>query len=88
MIKTDCLPCFKELAVPSRAKIISLLEKEGKLPVSAVVASVKLRQPTISYHLDRLERVGILRSKREGRQVFYKIDPQCARKHGEECKVI
>lgn len=87
-MKTQCLPCFKELAVPTRAKIISLLEKKGKLPVSAVVSYVKLRQPTISYHLDRLKKVGILTSRRQGRQVFYELDPRCSRKHGEECGVI
>ena len=58
-------------------EIINLLEKNDRLPVMEITKHFKLTQPTITHHLNYLKNVGILKSKKEGRQVFYFLNPKC-----------
>ena len=75
--KAGCPVCFKALSTDVRSSIVNLIQESGQLSVMDVVANFKLTQPTISYHLAELEKSGILRSATRGRQVFYKVDPNC-----------
>lgn len=72
-IKLDCVDFCKALADPTRQKILEmLLEKERT--VSEVVEAFKLTQPTVSHHLEILSRNGLLTSRREGKQIFYRTN--------------
>ncbi len=87
-MKNKCLPCYREVSEESRAKILSFLEKRGPAPVARMVELLKLRQPTVSYHLHRLETAGILKSKKQGRQVIYEIDLKCGKKSEGGCGLV
>jgi DNA-binding transcriptional ArsR family regulator len=54
-----------------------LLLEEGQLPVMAIAKHFKLKQPTITHHLQYLKEAGIVDSKKVGRQVFYFIAKKC-----------
>lgn len=75
--KTWCPGCFKALSTKVRSSIVDLIQKQGELAVSQVVSHFKLKQPTISYHLDQLEKSGLLVSRVAGRHVFYKVNEKC-----------
>lgn len=87
-MKNKCRPCYREVSEESRAKILSFLEKRGPAPVTKMVELLRLRQPTVSYHLHRLETAGILKSKKKGRQVIYQIDLKCGRRSDQGCGLV
>ncbi len=64
----------------TRQQIVALLG-EGEMSVSRITEHFALSQPTISHHLAILRRAGVLTSRREGRQVFYRTHRDCV----DEC---
>ena len=72
-IEIDCVEFCKALADDTRQKIlVLLLEKE--MSVGEVVDAFSMSQPTISHHLGILKRLGLLTSRKEGKQVIYTIN--------------
>jgi len=72
-INLDCVEFCKTLADPTRQKILEmLLEKE--ITVSEIVDAFNLSQPTVSHHLEILSRSGLLTSRKEGKQVYYRTN--------------
>jgi DNA-binding transcriptional ArsR family regulator len=71
--KLDCVDFCKALADPTRQKILEMLLEKEKT-VSEVVEAFKLTQPTVSHHLEILSRNGLLTSRKEGKQVFYRTN--------------
>jgi len=76
-IKTRCTECFKGLSVKSRGEIYHLLQEKGRSTVNEIVNHIKLKQPTISYHLKEMEKIGLLKSKKQGREVHYSVNNKC-----------
>ena len=64
---------FRGLGDPSRLRILELLQREGELPVGALVARLGLPQPQVSNHLACLRWCGFVEARREGRLVFNRI---------------
>ncbi len=58
-------------------KIYEHLGKATKSNVTELVGIVKLKQPTVSYHLKEMEGAGLVQSQRSGKEVFYKISGKC-----------
>ena len=85
--KKPCTGCFKVLGVPSRMTIYNFLTKNDKATVTEVVAAVKLRQPTVSYHLKEMKKSGLLASTKVGKKVFYSLRKECP-DHNESCVLI
>jgi ArsR family transcriptional regulator len=69
----NCVDFCKALSDPTRQKILELLLTEEKT-VSDIVAIFDLSQPTISHHLEMLSRYGLLVSRKDGKQVYYRTD--------------
>jgi ArsR family transcriptional regulator len=63
---------FKALSDPTRLKIIKLLAKK-EMCVCEIMAALNLTQPNASHHLNLLEREGIVRKRREGKWIIYKL---------------
>jgi len=63
---------FKALADETRLRILKLLEVREMCVCEAMVA-LDLTQPTASHHLGLLENAGFVKSRKEGKWVFYKI---------------
>jgi len=63
---------FKALADETRLKILKLLEVR-ELCVCEVMVALDLTQPTASHHLGLLENAGLVKSRKEGKWVFYRV---------------
>lgn len=63
---------FKALADPTRLRILMLL-RIREMCVCEVMIALGLTQPTASHHLGILENAGLVKSRKEGKWVFYKI---------------
>ena len=66
----DLLKC---IAHPLRLEIIELLESFHRLCVSDIVAKMHAEQSVVSHHLTKLKDKGVLKSHREGKNVYYQI---------------
>jgi ArsR family transcriptional regulator len=69
-IAIDCVDFCKALADETRQAILRLL-LQGEMCVSDIVEAFGLSQPTISHHLGILKNVGLVSSRKEGKQVYY-----------------
>lgn len=68
----DNLNLFKALSDETRFSIIKLLVN-GEKCVCEIFPKVKRAQPTVSLQLKKLEKLGVLSSRKQGKWVFYKI---------------
>ena len=65
---------FKAVCDRNRHKILHLLHKREELNASDIIKKIKLSQPTIAHHLKILVDAGVLSTRRDGKEVFYKIN--------------
>ena len=73
-MKTRCKNCFIAVSDSSRMNIVEFLKKNTvDVTVNDVVAKLALRQPTVTFHINKLVSAGIVRKKKSGRQVFLKL---------------
>ena len=68
---------FAVLATPIRLQIINALG-DGEKNVSQLLAEVPTTQPNMSNHLLTLARAGLLARRRQGTQIFYRIQSERA----------
>jgi DNA-binding transcriptional ArsR family regulator len=66
---------FGLLSTPVRLKIISAV-CNGERNVSELLAQIETTQPNMSQHLSTLYRAGVLGRRREGTQVFYRLQSE------------
>ena len=66
---------FGLLSTPVRLKIISAV-CHGERNVSDLLALIDTTQPNMSQHLATLYRAGVLGRRREGTQIFYKLQSE------------
>jgi DNA-binding transcriptional ArsR family regulator len=63
---------IKALGDPTRLKIIYLLE-HGELCVCEIMTALDKPQPTVSHHMNILKNVGLLKSRKEGVWIHYRL---------------
>lgn len=68
--RKTCPKCFSLIGVKTRAKIIQQLKRKSN-KVSKIKSHFSLTQPTISHHLRILEKIGIVFSRKKGREIYY-----------------
>jgi len=66
---------FAVLATPVRLKIISAICQQEK-NVSELLAMIDTTQPNMSQHLATLYRSGVLAKRREGTQIYYRLQSE------------
>ena len=66
---------FKALADPSRRAIFESLTR-GEAGVKALTARFDISQPAVSQHLASLREAGLVNARRDGRCVYYRIEPR------------
>jgi ArsR family transcriptional regulator len=69
----DLVTLFKALSDETRLRILKLLE-HGELCVCDIVAAFDTIQPKVSFHLATLKSAGLVKDRREGKWMHYKID--------------
>jgi DNA-binding transcriptional ArsR family regulator len=65
---------FLAFANPTRLRILERLGKIGEESVNDLAAYLRMSQPRISWHLRMLRVGGVVRTRREGRQVYCSLD--------------
>lgn len=70
---------FKGLADQTRLTIIRLLNVR-EMCVCELTVALNLSQPTISYHLNILENIGIVKGKSKGKWTFYALTDRLGKK--------
>ena len=66
---------FSALSDASRVRIISQLI-EGEMSVSALAERLKMTESAVSHQLRGLRQMRLVRSRKDGRQVFYTFDDE------------
>jgi ArsR family transcriptional regulator len=69
-----------ELRALSSVASLNILHQLGKRPetnVTDLALALALSQPLVSWHLRNLRRVGLVRTRRQGREVFCSLDRAC-----------
>ena len=68
---------FAVLATPMRLRVLSALCEREK-SVNELLAEIDTTQPNLSQHLAVLYRTGVLAKRKEGTQVFYRVQSEKA----------
>jgi len=66
---------FQALADPSRRAIFESLTP-GEAAVKALTARFDISQPAVSQHLAALKDAGLVNARRDGRCVYYRVEPR------------
>lgn len=66
---------FSVLSTPIRLRIISAV-CQGEKNVSELLAQIDTTQPNMSQHLSTLYRSGVLAKRREGTQMYYRLQSE------------
>jgi ArsR family transcriptional regulator len=65
---------FMALANPTRLRLLERLAEAGEESVNDLAIHLRMSQPRISWHLRMLRLGGVIRTRREGRQVYCSLD--------------
>jgi DNA-binding transcriptional ArsR family regulator len=65
---------FRLLADPGRLRMIYALLEAGELCVCDIAATVEASESATSHQLRQLRLAGLVRSRKQGRTVYYRVD--------------
>jgi DNA-binding transcriptional ArsR family regulator len=68
---------FKILANDTRLRMLHALAIRGELSVSALAETVEMKTAAVSNQLQQLNLRGIVKSRRDGNTIFYRILDPC-----------
>jgi DNA-binding transcriptional ArsR family regulator len=63
---------LRAMSHDGRLLVLCLLA-EGEASVSEIEAKLEARQPSVSQHLQRLKFDGLVKSRRDGRNIYYEL---------------
>ena len=66
---------FQALADPNRRAIFESLTR-GEAAVKDLTARFGISQPAVSQHLAALREAGLVSGRKEGRHVYYRVEPR------------
>ena len=75
MVFNSVAELFAVLSTPIRLKIISAV-CNGEKNVSELLAEIDTTQPNMSQHLSMLYRSGVLTKRRDGTQMYYRLQSE------------
>jgi ubiquinone/menaquinone biosynthesis C-methylase UbiE len=78
---SEILKGFKALSDETRLRIMALLE-EHELSVFELQEITRMGQSRISTHLGLLQGSGLVQSRREGKRIFYRMNPELEKDSG------
>ena len=85
------LDFLNALADATRLRLVTLLMRHRELCVCELVQALDMPQPKVSKHLAILRNLEIIRSRRAGHWVHYRINPglpSWARRAMDECRPL
>lgn len=72
-VSSQLAELFSALSDPTRLRIISALF-EGEMNVGEIAARLEMTESAVSHQLRGLRQLRLVRSRKEGRQVYYALD--------------
>ena len=72
---------FEGLANPTRLMIVERLAGTREMRVSELADFCQVSQPRMSWHLRILRKAEVIRTRREGREVFCRLDREAIANH-------
>jgi len=69
----DLVTTFKALGDPVRLRLFQLLASENELCVCHLTEALELPQSTVSRHLGVLRHAGLVKTRREGKWMHYRL---------------
>jgi ArsR family transcriptional regulator len=66
---------FRAFSDTSRVRIMSALV-DGEKNVSALAGIVGISESAVSHHMRGLRQMGLVQTRREGKEVYYRIDDE------------
>jgi ArsR family transcriptional regulator, arsenate/arsenite/antimonite-responsive transcriptional repressor len=78
---SDLSVAFEGLANPTRLLIVEHLAAIVEMRVSELAELCMVSQPRMSWHLRILRKAGIIRTRRDGREVFCRLDREAIAQH-------
>ena len=66
---------FQALADPSRRALFESLTR-GEAAVKDLTSRFNISQPAVSQHLAALKAAGLVHGRRQGRMVYYRVEPK------------
>jgi DNA-binding transcriptional ArsR family regulator len=63
------------IADPSRRRLLDLLVQAGEATASGLAPEVPFTRQAVTKHLAVLEQAGLVTRHREGREVFFRVEP-------------
>lgn len=70
----DLSTYFRALADRKRLRVVELLTERESMTVTQLGEEMRLSQPLISWHLRILKKAGIIKTRRQGRQVWCSLN--------------
>ncbi|HJS17648.1 MAG TPA: metalloregulator ArsR/SmtB family transcription factor [Anaerolineales bacterium] len=70
---THLADLFSALSDPTRLRIISVL-LEGEMNVGDIASQLDMTESAVSHQLRGLRQLRLVRSRKDGRQVYYSLD--------------
>ncbi|MGP4016381.1 ArsR/SmtB family transcription factor [Saccharopolyspora sp. 5N708] len=67
---------FRAMGHPIRLGVLERLRREGEICACDFTEYFGVSQPTISGHLRTLREAGLVRTRRNGTQICYSLDPR------------
>jgi DNA-binding transcriptional ArsR family regulator len=81
-------PVFAALGDAQRLRIVARLAREGALSISRITEGTEVTRQAVTKHLRVLERAGLARSERAGRETVWSIDPAPLRSAHRQIELI
>ena len=76
----DVAALFRLLGDPTRTRILTVLLAAEELPVCDIAVAVDAEESTVSHALRLLRTAGVVRNRRDGRHVRYRLDDDHVRR--------
>jgi len=74
--QTDLTIVMRSLADPTRRDLFERIVRSRETTVGSLAGAVAISQPAVSQHVRALKQAGLLTERRDGRNIFYRADPE------------
>lgn len=68
-------PAVAAIADPARWLLLNLVAAHGEATATSLAAQLPVSRPAVARHLSVLGRAGLVRARRTGREVRYRVQP-------------
>ena len=65
---------FKALAVPTRRRILHMLNQRPEMSAGQIAALFDISAPSMSHHFNVLKEADLISARREGQQILYSLN--------------